>query len=84
MPHNSEVFGSFWGTSPNLKCVIFGKILMRQADRPIIVADAMSVGDDDGDEGENGRQRQQPGGRTFTDDVQHQTDGDVEEPRHQQ
>jgi len=52
-------------------------------DWPIISAEPMSVGGDDGDKGDGGTECQQSSCRSITDDVQQKTDRDVDKPRHQ-
>jgi len=54
-----------------------------ERNRPVVIADTMSVGGDDGDEGDGGAQSQQTSGSAVSDDVQQETDADVDEPRHQ-
>lgn len=51
-------------------------------ERPVDVADAMSVGGDDGDEGDDGRERQQTSDVAVGDGVEQDRDDDVDEPRH--
>jgi len=57
---------------------------VESTDRPVIIAEPMSVGDDESDEGESSAECQQADSRSVTDDVQQETDRNVEEPRHQQ
>jgi len=51
------------------------------SEKPIIVADAMSVGHYDGDEGDSEAECQETGSVAASDDVQQETGSGVDDPR---